>query len=127
MFAWAEKFVRNSSRISQTDIDELIEVGIAVAKEAIEQYEALERLKRNADFDLLVTTGYFGKEASRLCLFKAAPGAQEDGMQASITKAIDSVGYLQQYFLRVEHFGKMAHDSLAADRETREELLAEEL
>lgn len=106
---------------------ETLEINIKEAKEAISKSEALERLQSNKDFIEVITEGYFKEEASTLVLRKAVPAMVDKESQEAIIKAIDSIGYLRQYLLVVNHYGSMAKKALADDEQTREELLAEEV
>ena len=50
-------------------------------------------------------------------------GEQQKGVDNRIT----AVGELYQYFLKIDHFGRMAERSMEADEATLEEVLAEDL
>jgi hypothetical protein len=104
-----------------------LEVSINEAKQHISKMQAMQRLISNPDFNQVITEGYFEKEASRLVLLKADPNMQKDSDQNMINKAIDSIGYLRQYFTSVMQFGRMAEKAMKEDEATREELLTEAL
>lgn len=110
-----------------TEDQAALEVSIDEAKAAISKADALQRLMSNKDFITVISDGYFKDEASELVLKKAVPALATDEAQASLLKAIDSIGFLRQYFIVTAHFGSMAKKSLEDDEATREELLSEEM
>ena len=67
----------------------------------------------------------FKLEAVRLVLLKAEPNMQSEQAQEEILKSMDAIGELRQYFRTIMAVGGAAERSLAADEQTREELLAE--
>ena len=104
---------------------EEIEISIEQARESIAKMEALLNLTKNKDFKLVIEEGYFEKEASRCVLLKADPNIQDEASQKMLDNTIIAIGYLRQYFTTVMQLGRMAQHSLAADEETKQELLAE--
>ena len=75
-----------------------IELTIEQARANVEAGDQLDRLMKNADFEALVTKGYFIDEATRLVQLKAHPAMKGDMEQKMIIKDIDGIGCLQQYF-----------------------------
>ena len=106
---------------------EEVEVSIQEAKAVIALAEALGNLHNNKDFQLVILEGYFKNHASDLVMSKAAPGLSSDEAQKAITKSIDSIGELNQYFSKTYHSGQIMQRSLADSEMTREELMAEGL
>jgi len=104
-----------------------LEREIQAAKQAIEVGQALDRLKNNRDFKLVITTGYFTEEAVRLVHLKAMPNMARPESQASIIQQIDAIGTFYGYLLKVEQQAQLAGAKVAADEDTLEELAAEEL
>ena len=104
-----------------------IEVSIKQAEDAVKAKTKMLRLIKNKDFKELVSEGYLKDEAVRLVLLKADPQLQSEADQAQIIKEIDAIGAFREYIRTVIGMGKTAEHSLEADRQTREELLAEDL
>jgi len=103
-----------------------IEESMKGARKLIALGDSLERLKSNRDFRLLVSEGYFEKEAVRLVHLKSNPGFQSPQMQDSVLKQIDAIGNLNLYFQTISQQAALARKSLEQDEEARDELLAEE-
>lgn len=101
-----------------------IELNIKQAQKIVEQGNALERLRNNNDFKKVIMEGYFEQEAIRLVHLKADQNMQDVERQKSILNQIDAIGSLNQYFQTVFHRSSLASKAIAADEETREELLA---
>lgn len=87
---------------------EQIEISITDAKEKVALGDALERLLRNADFQTIIMTGYFEKEAVRLVMAKSLPSMARPEQQEAINKSIDAVGTLYQYFSRIDKEADLA-------------------
>jgi len=101
-----------------------LERNIEDAKEILEMGNALERLSNNRDFKSIITHGFFEKEAIRLVHLKADSNMQTVDRQKSILSQMDSIGALAQYFQTVYFKANQAGKAIAADTETRDELLA---
>ena len=104
-----------------------IEVNIQQAKTLVESGTALDRLRSNRDFQLVINKGYFEQESIRLVHLKADHNMQSNESQLSIVKQMDAIGTLSQYFQTVYHHASMAEKAMEADEQTRAELAAEEL
>lgn len=99
----------------------VIEATIEQVREVVERGVALDRLRANRDFKLIIQSGYIEKEAIRLVQAKANPDLQTPEMQASIDNQINAIGTLSQYFLLTtllsrqaaadleQHMGELAH------------------
>ena len=109
----------NSSELEQ------INTTISESEAKIEKMEALERLRNNRDFQLVIEKGYFVDEASRLVLVKADANLQEDSHQAAIDKMITAVGYFRQYLSQVYQMGNVAKGSIEDHRSTRNDIMTE--
>ena len=88
---------------------------------------ALARLKGNRDFKKVILEGFFEDEAIRLVHLKADPNFQGCDSQKAILTQMDAIGALRQYFETLAQLAGMAHKSIEADEQTRDELLAEGL
>jgi len=102
-----------------------IEMSIEQANKRIEEGHALERLHSNADFKKIILDGYFLNEASRTVLLKADPNMQSKEAQKDCDNIIISIGMLRQYFAKLFTLANMAEQAIEADKEAREEILAE--
>lgn len=113
-------------KMQKTLIEE-IELNIEQAKTIVARGNALERLRNNRDFKKIIVEGYFEKEAIRLVHLKSDFNMQDDVSQASITKQMDAIGSLSQYFSNIFRESDLASKAISHDEETREELLAEDI
>lgn len=76
-----------------------VEISIDYAKQVIALGEAIDRLKANRDFQLVIGDTYQREEASRLTLLLGDP-ALDDKDKANVTLALRAIGEFFQ-FLRV--------------------------
>ena len=104
-----------------------IELTISEAEEQVELAEALQRLHKNKDFKKIILDGYFEKTAQRAVMAKSDVNTQTVEAQKGWDNVIIGVGQLGQYFHKIFVFGENAANALDADKNTREELLAEDL
>ena len=111
---------------NEKDLHE-IELNIEVAKKFVATGKALERLTDNEDFITIIRNGYFKEEAARLVMLKAEPAMEDEGHQKAVTKAIDAIGSLFQYFRRLEVAGEQANVAIQENQATREEILEEDM
>lgn len=86
---------------------------------------ALERLRRNADFKLVIMQGFFEQEAIRLVHLKGQADQQTPEAQKSILARMDAIGGLQAYLEAVTARAEEACKAVEFDEQTRDELLAE--
>jgi hypothetical protein len=106
-----------------------IEIEIEKAREWVAKHEALERLQNNADFQLLISDGYFKEEAARIVGLKADPQfifAGKEQMQF-LNVLEKGVGALQQYFRQIEMQANAARQGMGEMEETRDAVNAESL
>lgn len=108
------------------DTIQAIEANIKEARKIVDLGESLERLRSNRDFKKVIVEGYFEQEAIRLVHLKADPSMQSAESQKSIVSQMDAIGSLHQYFTAVYQKASLARKAIAADEETRDEILAEE-
>lgn len=113
---------------TMSNINEIqqLEESIERAKERVEFGTVIERLYATRDFKKVIGEGYFEQEAIRLVHLKADPNMQSVAQQEAIVKQIDAIGSLKQYLRAKCHIAAQAVQSIAADEETRDELLSEE-
>ena len=110
-----------------TEIIEAIERNIKQARIAVEESNALERLRNNKDFKKVILEGYFKEEAIRLVHLKADPSMQSLDSQKSIVSQLDAIGSFSAYLTHTLQRGAMASKQIESDEATRDEILAEEL
>lgn len=106
--------------MNSTEVQE-IEIEIEQAREMIKRKDALDRLCKNADFQLVIQKGYFEDEAVRLVHLKGAPAMRDADNQAAIIKEMDGIGSLKGYFSAIIYQAGIAADAI----EERENLLTE--
>ncbi len=94
---------------------EAIEKDRANASALVNLGTSLDRLKKNKDFNVLISKGYFEQEAIRLVHLKAAPSMQSDESQKYIIGQIDAIGafraYLDTIFARANMAQKVVEDA----------------
>jgi hypothetical protein len=91
---------------------EEIQVDIEDAKLAVEKADQLDRLHQNADFKALIVDGYFKSQAADLVQQKAYPSFQTPEIQAAISRSIDAIGELQQYFSGIFQQGMLQEEAI---------------
>ena len=111
--------------MSQSEIQQL-DRSIQQAQKIVDLGDSLERLRNNKDFKKLISEGYFEKEAVRLVHLLSDTNMQSLEAQQSIQKQMIGVGMFHQYLQTIAIQAQMANRGLAADEQTRAELLAEE-
>jgi len=104
-----------------------VEVTIEQCEEQIAQAEALQRLHKNADFKKLILEEYFEKNAIRAVMMKSASGHEGEKEQKNLDNVLIGIGQLGQYFHKIFTFGEGAARAMEEHKNTREELLAEDL
>ena len=112
--------------MSQSEIQQL-DRSIQQAQKIVDLGDSLERLRNNRDFKKIISEGYFEKEAVRLVHLLSDTNMQSLESQQSIQKQMIGVGMFHQYLQTISIQAQMAARGLAADEQTRAELLAEEV
>lgn len=108
------------------EVIQAIDANIKEARKIVELAQCLERLRSNRDFKRVILEGYFEQESIRLVHLKADPNMQNENSQKSILNQIDAVGSFRQYLDMVARHARLAEKAIAADEETREEILNED-
>lgn len=85
-----------------------IERDVRAARYAREQYNALERLKKNTDFINLVEQAYFRDEAIRLVHLRGEPGADRE----SIDEQMNAIAGLSSFFREIRQKADQAEKSI---------------
>lgn len=110
--------------MSSTELQQL-ERSIKQAQKLVDLGDSLERLRSNRDFKKIFIDGYFAEEAIRLVHLRADANMQSADSRKSIDAQIDAIGTVHQYLQTISVQAQMAGRGLAADEQTRDELLAE--
>jgi len=105
---------------------EQIDISIEQAQDAVSMQKALDELSRNRNFKKVIQEGFFKTEAQRAVLLKSDPSMQSDDDQKSIDNIILAIGQLRQYFIKVNHLGRMATQAITDNEEEKDMLLNEE-
>lgn len=112
--------------MSEQQIQE-IELNIEDAREMINMGKALDRLHDNADFKELILEGYFKNEAVRLVHLKSDYLVRAEDKQTEISKDIDAIGRLRNYFSAVAAQADRAAYAIEAGEEELTHLRNEEI
>jgi len=99
-----------------------IELQISSVKEMIDTADALERLRSNPDFKMVIEEGYFNQNAIRLVSLKAAPAMASEENQISIVRGIDAIGEFQQYLNSIITMGEQSKQMVEDAREQLTEI-----
>lgn len=83
-----------------------LEVQIDQARDAVKLKDALVNLQSNADFNLVVNTGYFENQAIMLVDGLADVALQDPIQQAALNHSLRAIGELKSYFRKVVQIGK---------------------
>jgi hypothetical protein len=115
----------------EQDLDR-VELSINEAKKLIERSEALSRLEKNKDFQLLFLEGLMKEDAIKQVMLLAAPGLKAPGdgpkvARAGIQARIDMIGELYNYCRWTHLEASGARRAIEEHEETRAELLKEQL
>jgi len=75
--------------------------------------EALDRLRENADFKLLITEGYMRDKALDSVSLLAEPATKANGDRPNIMEDLVAISNLEYFFKMVTTFGASAQVTLA--------------
>jgi hypothetical protein len=95
-------------------------------EEAIKRRDALNRLCKNPDFELIINDEYLREESVRLTYSKGSPNMQGEANQKAIIRDIDGIGCLYQYLHNIHMVGNNAEESQESERENLEFLRSQE-
>ena len=104
---------------------EQLQKNIEASQKIVDLGKSLDRLLNNKDFKRVITEEFLQNEAIRLVSLKADYEMQTPEKQASILKQIDAIGHFNEFLNGLQRRVSMARISLAADEETRDEVLKE--
>lgn len=94
-----------------------IAIELSTAEKYVEDAKSLERLMMNPDFKRLIIKGFANDEAVRLVNFRASDEVQDNpAVLKRVDRGIDAIGYLQEYFRKIEIIGEQSASSIDALR-----------
>lgn len=99
--------------------DHEIELGIQEAQKKVELGKALNRLKGNPDFNLLIGQNYFINHAARVVSLLGSPAMQKPDAQAMLLSDLRSIAELQQYFNMIDIEAAKADEAITELNEAR--------
>lgn len=111
--------------VMRDDILQQLDRQIEAEKIRVTRGEALERLKKNKDFQLIVLDGYLREEAIRLVGLRGEPALSRPETQASILRDIDAIGSFGQYLRTVQAGADQAAKVIAQAEDERQAVLEE--
>ncbi len=103
---------------------EQIELSIEDAQKMVDRKAQLEKLFSNREFRKLIEEGYFKDEAARLVSALSDPVLEPH--REKITRSIEGIGALQQYFRTILRTGDAASQAIVEAREALAEIRADE-
>ena len=101
-----------------------IELDISEAKRKIELGNALDRLKSNADFNMLIGQHYFVEHAARTTSLLASPSMQSPQNQALLFGDLRAISELQQFLNMIAVEANKCAEALSEMEEARDEIAA---
>jgi hypothetical protein len=104
-----------------------LEISLEDAQDRVNMAEALQRLHENKDFRKVILDGYFAKESQRVVMARADVNFHSEENLKQNLDAITGIGQLGAYFHKTFVFGESAYRAIEADKETKAEILAEQL
>ena len=104
-----------------------LEITLEDAQNRLSMAEALQRLHNNPDFMKVILDGYFAKEAQRVVMARADVNFHSEENLKQNMDVITGIGQLGAFFHKTFVFGESAARAIEADKQTKEEILAEEL
>jgi hypothetical protein len=104
-----------------------LEISLEDAQDRVSTAEALERLDQNKDFQKVILDGYFAKEAQRAVMARADVNFHSKENLKQNLEVINAIGQLGAFFHKTFVFGESAARAIEADKETKAEILAEQL
>lgn len=108
-----------------TELDQIY-AGIKEAKKSIKKADILARLKKNQDFQTIITEGYQITHAANIVQSKATYATQDDKSQKYIDNQIAGIGALTEYLNTIFIEGVNAVDALESHERERDILISGE-
>ena len=87
----------------------------------VERREALERLEKNKDFQLVITQGYFVDKAVEGVSMLAQEGVKRQGQRPDVMEMLVAISNLEDYFATVKAMGAGAKQDLDELEDMEEE------
>lgn len=104
---------------------EFVQLSLEEAMHVVEVGEAIERLKKNKDFKLVIHEGYFRDEASRLVMLTADSTLSAEQKEAT-WGAIRGIGEFRSYLMAKAQQAVVAEKEILDYKETLGELRSED-
>ncbi len=104
-----------------------INESIEHSKRIVETADAVKRLQKNADFNIIFTDGYLRDYAADMVQSKALYSMQDDKSQAFIDRQITGIGALSYYLDMLLTTGVTAQNALESQEEEKDYLIREEV
>jgi hypothetical protein len=104
-----------------------LEITLEDAQDRLELAEALQRLHSNADFRRVIIDGYFAKESQRAVMARADTNFRSKDNLKQNLEVINAIGQLGAHFHKIFVFGESAARAIEDDKNTKAEILAEDL
>lgn len=81
----------------------------------IDQWESLDRLMKNKDFQDVILEGYFKNKAVNGVSMLAEPSIKQAGQRGDIMEDLVAISNLQYHFKMIKNFGLIAEDDMIED------------
>lgn len=78
----------------------------------VDQAEALARLEKNKDFQMVVLNGYFKDKAINGVSMLAEPYVKTQGQRGDIMEDMVAISNLQYHFKMIKNLGAIAQDDM---------------
>ena len=115
---WAMEVQTSNLTKQLTLVDERIDA----LKLNIEKAEAVERLEKNEDFQMIILDGYLDAEAKRLFEVLVEPSTLKRDVMENIHDKLNSIRNLKQYFGVLGQNATMAPDSINEEETYRKQV-----
>lgn len=102
-----------------------VELSLEEAKKLVAFGEAISRLEKNKDFQLVILDGYFSDESKRLT-FLTADTTLDDKSANAVLYGIRAIGELRGFLMNRKVQAEIAKKEVAEFQETLEEIRGEE-
>lgn len=100
-----------------TTENEQIELETVEAQYWFDQKEALDRLRRNPDFQLVIENGYFKDRAVEGVSLLGTEYIKQSGKRPELMEILVAISNLQQHFLMIDNLGTIPEEDEFEDEE----------
>jgi hypothetical protein len=81
------------------------ELELAERGELVKRYEALQRLKENEDFQLVVMEGYLKGKAVELTSLLATDYVRQNGLRGTLMEELVAISAFEEYMHMIDNLG----------------------